>query len=42
MLNDDAIRGIAALDSELGRLADEVVGMAQAVDLLEHRHAAPR
>ena len=39
--NDDAIRGSAALSSELSRLADEVVGMSKAVNLAESPQSKP-
>jgi uncharacterized membrane protein YccC len=41
-LKNDTIRGSMALSSELDRLADEVVGMSKAVDLVAHRRACPR
>jgi len=41
-LNDNASRDIAFLSSELDRLADEVVGMARAVNLGEQRHGESR
>jgi hypothetical protein len=40
-LHDDAIPGIAALRSELDRLADEVVGMSKALNLRNQRHGDP-
>ena len=40
-LHDDAIPGIAALRSELDRLADEVVGMSSALNLGNQRHGDP-
>jgi uncharacterized membrane protein YccC len=40
-LNDDATPGIMALRSELGRLADEVVGMSRALNPGKQRHADP-
>jgi uncharacterized membrane protein YccC len=41
-LHDNAIPGIAALRSELDRLADEVVGMSRAPDPGNQRHGTPR
>lgn len=40
-LHDDAIPGIAALRSELDRLADEVVGMSRALNPGNQRHGDP-
>ncbi len=40
--HDDVLHSLAILSSELDRLADEVVGMLKAVDLMEHRRGPSR
>jgi hypothetical protein len=40
-LNGDVSHEVAALSSELDRLADEVVGMSKAVGLVEHPCLTP-